>query len=287
MTTAVAETSSPTGRFRAGKIAGAGIGLRAQHYSEILGDRPPIAWLEALTDNYLGGGAPLANLLSIREHYPLTLHGVGLSLGSTDPLNKVYLSKLKALISRVEPAWVSDHLAWISADHRYVHDLLPLPYTEEALEHVSGRIRQAQDYLNQPLLIENPSSYLSFKHDTMPEWDFLAELTKNADCELLFDVNNAYVSATNRGADPQRYVDVLPSPRIREIHLAGYEEHEGYLFDTHGYRVREPVWALYRSAIDKFGRVPTLIEWDTQIPPLQILRDEADSAQAAMDQLRC
>lgn len=282
MTTAGAETSSPTGRFSASKIAGAGIGLRAQHYSEILTDTPPIAWLEALTDNYLGGGPPLANLLSVREHYPLTLHGVGLSLGSTDPLNEIYLSKLKALIDRVQPAWVSDHLAWISADHRYVHDLLPVPYTEEALEHVAGRIRQVQDYLSRRLLIENPSTYLSFKHDTIPEWEFLAELAKNADCDLLFDVNNAYVSATNRGDDPQHYLDVLPSARIREIHLAGYEEHEGYLFDTHGYRVREPVWALYRSALEKFGRVPTLIEWDTHIPSLQILRDEANSAQAAM-----
>lgn len=286
MDPAEAQTHSPAGRFTTNAIAGAGIGLRSQHYREILRDEPGIDWLEALTDNYLGGGAPLANLLLIRERYPMSLHGVGLSLGSTDALNELYLSKLKALVERVQPAWVSDHLAWICADHRYVHDLLPLPYTEEALEHITGRIQQTQEYLGQRLLIENPSSYLSFKHDTIAEWEFLAEMALKADCDLLFDVNNAYVSATNRGADPRRYLDALPSERIREIHLAGYEEHEGYLFDTHGYRVQEPVWELYRAALEKFGPVPTLIEWDTDIPPLRVLRDEAAAARTAMSRVQ-
>lgn len=269
--------------FRANEIAGAGIGLRSQHYQDILTTEPPIPWFEALTENYLGGGSPLVNLLRIRERYPLTLHGVGMSLGSTDALNQGYLKKLKALVERIEPAWVSDHLAWISAQHRYVHDLLPLPYTEEALNHVSERVQQAQDYLGRRLLIENPSSYLSFKHDEITEWEFLAALAEKADCDLLFDVNNAYVSAKNRGVDPLRYMDTLPAERVREIHLAGYEEHQGYLFDTHGYRVQPPVWTLYRATVEKFGPVPTLIEWDTNIPSLQVLQKEAGAAQAELD----
>jgi len=284
----MAATDSPNkpsaGRFHADQIAGAGIGLRSQHYADILSSEPDIPWFEALSENYLGGGSPLANLLRIRERYPLTLHGVGMSLGSTDALNEDYLRKLKALVERIEPAWVSDHLAWISAEHRYVHDLLPLPYTEEALQHVSTRVRQAQDFLGRRLLIENPSSYLSFKHDEITEWEFLAALADKADCDLLFDVNNAYVSATNRGADPTVYLEALPPQRVREIHLAGYEEQDGYLFDTHGYRVQPPVWALYRATIEKFGPVPTLIEWDTGIPSLQVLRSEAGMAQAALDQ---
>jgi len=264
-------------------IAGAGIGLRSQHYHDILTTEPDIPWFEALTENYLGGGSPLANLQRIRERYPLTLHGVGMSLGSTDALNEIYLKKLKSLVERIEPAWVSDHLAWISAENRYVHDLLPLPYTEEALQHVSARVRQAQDFLGRRLLIENPSSYLSFKHDEMTEWEFLTALADQADCDLLFDVNNAYVSATNRGTDPIVYIEMLPTERVREIHLAGYEEHYGYLFDTHGYSVQPPVWELYRASIGKFGPVPTLIEWDTDIPSLQVLKNEAATAQAEME----
>lgn len=283
MTATESTSEASAGRFSDGDIAGAGIGLRSQHYTDILSSEPAIPWFEALTENYLGGGAPLANLERVRERYPLTLHGVGMSLGSTDPLNEIYLAKLKALAERIEPAWVSDHLAWISTDKRYVHDLLPLPYTEEALQHVSLRIRQAQDFLGRRLLIENPSSYLSFRHDEITEWEFLVALIETADCELLFDVNNAYVCAMNRGIDPMIYVDSLPAERIREIHLAGHEEHDGYLFDTHGYRVQEPVWALYRAAIEKFGPIPTLIEWDTDIPSLQTLCEEAAKAQAELD----
>ena len=273
----------PAQRFGSNAIAGAGIGLRSRHYEDILTTAPEIPWFEALTENYLGGGSPLANLQSIRERYPLTLHGVGMSIGSSDALNELYLTKLKALVKRVEPAWVSDHLAWISAEHRYVHDLLPLPYTEESLQHVAERIQRAQDFLGRRLLIENPSSYLSFRHDEITEWEFLGALTDIADCELLFDVNNAYVCATNRGIDPLYYIDSLPAGRVREIHLAGYEEHHGYLFDTHGYRVQPPVWALFRAAVKKFGPVPTLIEWDTDIPGLDVLLGEASKAQAVLD----
>lgn len=279
-------TASSAGRFHPGSIAGAGIGLRSQHYRDILTTQPEIPWFEALTENYLGGGSPLANLERIRERYPMTLHGLGMSLGSTDPLNEIYLSKLKALADRIEPAWVSDHLAWISTEQQYVHDLLPLPYTEEALQHVSARIQQAQDFLGRRLLIENPSSYLSFKHDEITEWEFLGELARQADCDLLFDVNNAYVCAMNRGIDPLHYLDSLPADRIREIHLAGYEEHDGYLFDTHGYRVREPVWALYRATLEKFGPIPTLIEWDTDIPSFRVLETEAKTAQAQLDRAK-
>jgi uncharacterized protein (UPF0276 family) len=279
------KTGPTAGALCAADIAGAGIGLRSQHYQDILTTRPQIPWFEALTENYLGGGSPLANLLQIRERYPLTLHGVGMSLGSTDALNEDYLTKLKTLVERIEPAWVSDHLAWISADHRYVHDLLPLPYTEEALQHVSARVQQAQDFLGRRLLIENPSSYLSFKHDEITEWEFLAALAEEADCDLLFDVNNAYVSAKNRGADPIVYIEALPAQRVQEIHLAGYEEHDGYLFDTHGYQVQPPVWTLYRATIEKFGPVPTLIEWDTDIPSLEVLCSEAATAQAELEQV--
>jgi uncharacterized protein (UPF0276 family) len=277
-----AETGPAAQPYCTNEIAGAGIGLRSQHYQDILTSEPRIPWFEALSENYLGGGSPLANLQRIRERYPLTLHGVGMSLGSTDALNEDYLEKLKTLVERIEPAWVSDHLAWISSGHRYVHDLLPLPYTEEALQHVSERVQQAQDFLGRRLLIENPSSYLSFTHDEIPEWEFLAALADKADCDLLFDVNNAYVSANNRGTDPMMYIDTLPQERIREIHLAGYEEHAGYLFDTHGYQVQPPVWALYRATVEKFGPVPTLIEWDTNIPSLQVLQNEASRAQAEL-----
>lgn len=273
----------PAQQFPANAIAGAGIGLRSRHYKDILTTAPKIPWFEALTENYLGGGSPLANLQSIRERYPLTLHGVGMSIGSSDALNEIYLTKLKALAQRIEPAWVSDHLAWISAEHRYVHDLLPLPYTEESLQHVAERIQRAQDFLGHRLLIENPSSYLSFRHDEITEWEFLGALTDIADCELLFDVNNAYVCATNRGIDPLHYIDSLPAGRVREIHLAGYEEHDGYLFDTHGYRVQPPVWELFRATVKKFGPVPTLIEWDTDIPGLDVLLGEASKAQAVLD----
>jgi uncharacterized protein (UPF0276 family) len=278
------QTGSAATAVCANDIAGAGIGLRSQHYQDILTTGPQIPWFEALTENYLGGGSPLANLQRIRERYPLTLHGVGMSLGSADALNEAYLTKLRRLVDRIEPAWVSDHLAWISAEHRYLHDLLPLPYTEEALQHVSLRVQQAQDFLGRRLLIENPSSYLSFKHDEITEWEFLAALADKADCNLLFDVNNAYVSAMNRCADPVAYIDALPAERVREIHLAGYEEHDGYLFDTHGYHVQPPVWALYRATIKKFGPVPTLIEWDTDIPALQVLCAEAARAQAELEQ---
>jgi uncharacterized protein (UPF0276 family) len=267
-------------------IAGAGIGLRSQHYQEILQSKPPIPWFEVLTENYFGdGGQPLHYLEQVRLNYPVTLHGVGMSLGSADPLDSDYLHRLKALIKRIEPAWVSDHLAWISVGQRYVHDLLPLPYTQEALNNVVERVNQVQDFLGLQLMVENPSSYMGYNECDMSEWEFLQELVERTDCNILFDVNNVYVSGTNHGFDPVEYLHALPKGRVKEIHLAGYEEQDNFLFDTHGYRVHPPVWALYEKAIRHLGSVPTLIEWDNNIPKLSVLIDEANKAQSVLDDL--
>jgi uncharacterized protein (UPF0276 family) len=264
-------------------IEGAGLGLRSKHYQEILrGTRVP--WFEALTENYFGaGGLPLHFLERIRADYPVTLHGVGLSLGSTDPLNSDYLNRLKSLIERIEPAYVSDHLAWISSGGRYVHDLLPLPYTREALDHCIERVIQIQDFLGRALMIENPSSYMAYTASEMTEWAFLQGLVAGTGCYLLFDVNNVYVSSRNHGFNPIEYLHALPEGHVKEIHLAGYEEQNDFLFDTHGYRVHPPVWDLYQAAIQHLGPVPTLIEWDNDIPDFAILLDEANKAQRVLD----
>lgn len=262
------------------EIQGVGLGLRSSHYAEILSRSPAIPWFEALSDNYLGGGLPLHQLTRIRERYPITLHGVGLSLGSVDPLNQVYLERLKALVDRVQPTFVSDHLAWVSQGGRYLHDLAPLPYTEEALVHVAERIQRVQDVLGRQLLIENLSPYVRFAGGDHLEWEFLRELARRADCFLLLDVNNVYVNAFNHGFDPLAYLDALPAERVKEIHLAGYEEEDSFLFDTHGRAVQDGVWALYRQALRRFPRVPALIEWDTDIPSLAVLMAEAAKAEA-------
>lgn len=267
-------------------IAGAGIGLRSKHYPDIINKKPDIKWFEVLSENYFGdGGLPLHHLRQIREHYPITLHGVGMSLGSADPLNLDYMAKLKKLADEFQPTYISDHLAWNSIDGRHLHELLPLPYTEESLAHFAERLDQAQDYLNRRILIENPSSYLTFSDSDIPEWEFIKQLAKMTDCGLLLDINNLFVSARNHRFDPLTYLRALPGDRIKEIHLAGYEEQEHFLFDTHGYRVKPPVWALYQFAIERFGPVPTLIEWDTDIPTLDTLMDEAAKADAIMDKV--
>lgn len=259
-------------------IQGVGIGLRSQHYSHILTHQPAIPWLEALSDNYLGGGLPLYHLEQIRAQYPITLHGVSLSLGSADPLNRDYLTQLKQLADRIEPVHVSDHLAWVSVNGHYFNDLAPLPYTESVLNYVAERILQVQDFLGRRILIENLSPYLQFRHNSLTEWQFLADLLVEADCHLLLDINNVYVNATNHGFDPLDYLDVLPVDRIKEIHLAGYEEQDHFLFDTHGYPVQPGVWKLYQQALQRFGPVPTLIEWDTDIPSFDVLMAEAQQA---------
>ncbi len=264
----------------ASDIQGVGIGLRSPHYADILSGWPALPWFEALSDNYLGGGLPLHHLTRIRERYPITLHGVGLSLGSVDPLNQAYLQRLKALVDRVEPSFVSDHLAWVSTGGRYFHDLAPLPYTEESLEHVAERIQRVQDVLGRQILIENLSPYVRFAGGEYLEWEFLGELARRADCFLLLDVNNVYVNAFNHGFDPVAYLDALPADRVKELHLAGYEQEGHFLFDTHGRPVQDGVWALYRHALQRFAEVPALIEWDTDIPSLAVLMAEATKAEA-------
>jgi len=272
--------------FCPAEISGVGLGLRSQHYQDILRTRPSIPWFEVLSENYMSTGGPaLHHLEQVRQHYPITLHGVGMSLGSTDELDFDYLDKLKNLIQRFEPAWVSDHLAWISTGQHYLHDLLPVPYTSAALEHIAQKIMRAQEYLGRRLLIENPSSYLCFREDEMSEWEFIAALAERADCHLLLDVNNLYVSATNQGADASEWLRLIPSGRVREIHLAGYEDKVDYLFDTHGHPVHPPVWELYAETIRAIGPRPTLIEWDTDIPSFERLMQEARTAEQTLARL--
>lgn len=259
-----------------------GIGLRAPHYQELLAQRPAVGFLEVHSENYFGaGGAPLHYLEALRAHFPISLHGVGLSLGSADPLNREHLRQLRQLIRRFEPALVSEHLSWGSIDGAYLNDLLPLPYTEEALAHFSMRVAAAQDALGRELLIENPSSYLQYTDSTIPEWEFLAAVARRTGCGLLLDVNNVYVSSVNHGFDARAYIDALPAAAIREIHLAGYSVNrypEGdILIDSHNAPVWESVWDLYEYAVRRLGARPTLIEWDTDLPPLRVLVEQADT----------
>ena len=264
-------------------LHGVGLGLRSQHYAPILSTTPAIPWFEALSDNYLGGGLPLWHLTAIRERYPLTLHGVGLSIGSADALNWAYLHRLKALADRIEPVYVSDHLAWVSSGGHYFNDLAPLPYTDSVLTYVADRIQQVQEFLGRRILIENLSPYLQFAGNDLSEWQFLAALAEKADCDLLLDVNNMYVNAMNHGFDPMEYLAAISIDRVKEIHLAGYEQQGSFLFDTHGKPVQPGVWALYERALERFGPVPTLIEWDTDIPSFDVLQAEAHKA----EQCRC
>ena len=261
-----------------------GIGLRTPHYRELLDTLPPIGWFEVHSENYFGdGGQPLYFLERFRSHYPLSLHGVGLSLGSTDALNAIHLKKLNSLVDRFEPGLVSDHLCWSSVGGQFLNDLLPLPYTEEALNHVVTRIGEAQDYLRRQILVENVSSYLQYKHSTISEWEFLAEVSRRAGCGILLDVNNIYVSAENHRFDPLTYIDAIPAAAVQEIHLAGFDSNGDCLIDTHGKPVFDAVWPLYAHAIERLGATPTLIEWDTDIPALDVLLAEAWKARAILE----
>ncbi len=269
--------------------ARAGIGLRAGHYRDLIARRPALGWIEVHSENYFGGGPPLHYLEQARARYPLSLHGVGLSLGSTDALNRDHLAQLKALIARFQPGLVSEHLSWSSVGGHHLNDLLPLPYTEEALAHLVARIRQTQDFLGREILIENPSSYLQYRHSTIPEAEFMAAVARESGCGILLDVNNVYVSAVNHGFDPVAYLAAIPAARVREIHLAGhrvnrYPEGE-ILIDTHDARVCDAVWSLFRESLCHVGRVPVLIEWDTDLPPLDVLLDEARCADALLEQV--
>lgn len=258
---------------------GHGVGLRTQHFPRLWDGTAHVDWFEAISENFMiRGGRPLAALEKARAVAPLVLHGVSLSLGSTDPLNETYLRDLQTLISRFEPAWVSDHLCWGSIGGHYAHDLLPLPYTEEALAHVVRRIQDIQDRLSRQILIENVSSYLTFGHSAIPEWEFLAEIAERADCGILLDVNNIYVSGMNHHFDPEVYIKGVPGDRVGQIHLAGHSDKGTYLFDTHDGPVIPPVWDLYRLAVRHCGRVSTLIEWDDHIPEFDVLCAEAEHA---------
>jgi uncharacterized protein len=258
---------------------GHGVGLRTQHFPYVWDGTARVDWFEVISENFmLRGGRPLAVLEKARTLAPLVLHGVSLSLGSTDPLNEAYLSDLRALAERFQPAWISDHLCWGSVGGHYAHDLLPLPYTDEALAHVVERVQQVQDRLGRQILIENVSSYLTYTHSVMSEWEFLAQVAQRADCGILLDVNNVYVSATNHGFDAHEYLNGLPVDRICQMHLAGHSTYETYLLDTHDGPVIAPVWELYRFAVRRFGRVSTLIEWDDKIPEFHELCAEAERA---------
>ena len=266
-------------------ICGAGVGLRACHYQAILQHKPSIPWFEALTDNYLiGGGAALHYLRAIRQHYPMTLHGVGLSLGASDPLNHAYLTKLKALIADIQPAFVSDHLCWTGTQQQYLHELLPLPYSKEALEHVVSRIDQVQNILGRTILIENVSSYFEFKHNEMLESEFINEVSQQSGCSILLDINNIYVNAYNHGYDARQYLQHINPETVKQFHLAGYADNKRFLFDSHGSPIHQPVWELYQAALQRFGAVPTLIEWDDNIPALAVLQQEAQKAETLMQQ---
>jgi uncharacterized protein (UPF0276 family) len=261
---------------------GHGIGLRPPHFPRLGDGAVHIDWFEAISENYMiGGGRPLVALEQARALAPVILHGVSLSIGSTDPLDDAYLGALERLIERIEPAWISDHLCWSSVGGHHAHDLLPLPYTEEALAHVVGRLVAVQDRLARRILVENVSSYLTYTHSTLPEWEFLAAMAEGADCGLLLDVNNVYVSALNHGFSPDDYLAGLPVDRVGQIHLAGHTDMGTHLLDTHDGPVIEPVWRLYQEAVRRFGRVSTLVEWDDHIPALEVVCAEAERARAA------
>ena len=260
---------------------GYGVGLRTPHYGHVLGTRPAVDWFEVISENFMvAGGRPLDVLQQVRADYPIVLHGVSLSIGSVDPVRTDYLARLRALAERIEPAWISDHVCWTGVGGHNLHDLLPLPYTEEALAHVVERVRRVQDALGRRIALENVSSYLSFCDSALSEWEFLAALAERADCAILLDVNNVFVSAFNHGFDARRYLDGVPVERVVQFHLAGHSDHGAYLLDTHDHPVRDEVWQLYATAVRRFGAVSTLVEWDDEIPAFERLHAEARRAAA-------
>ncbi|HUD25205.1 MAG TPA: DUF692 domain-containing protein [Burkholderiaceae bacterium] len=265
----------------AARSLGFGLGLRAPHYSAIVETRPPLDWLEILSENYMvPGGRPLDWLDRIRAEYPVAMHGVSLSIGSTDALDDEHLDALKQLQQRVHPAWISDHLCWTGVGGVNLHDLLPLPYSETALTHVVERVGRVQDRLGCRILLENVSSYAGYECSQLSEWDFLAEVAQRADCLILLDVNNVYVNSVNHDFDPLAYLDAIPAARVQQIHLAGHERRGRLIVDTHDAAIVEPVWQLYEHARRRFGDVATMIERDSNIPPLAELLAELDQARA-------
>lgn len=256
---------------------GFGLGLRSEHYSEILDGDPPIDWFEVVSENFMvPGGRPLQILDQIKERYPVVMHGVSLSIASTQPLDMEYLDKLKRLARHVQPKWVSDHLCWTGVHGVNLHDLLPFPYTKEALDHIVERVNKVQDYLDHPLALENVSSYVSFKQSELSEWDFISELTKRTGCWLLLDVNNVFVSSFNHGFDALEFINGIPEDRVVQFHMAGHSDYETYIVDTHDAPVRDEVWELYKACQKRFGPVSTIIERDDNIPPLVDLLPEVE-----------
>jgi uncharacterized protein (UPF0276 family) len=267
---------------------GVGVGLRTVHYADVL-DRGPrdelgVDWFEILSENYMvPGGRPLRILSEVREFAPLAMHGVSLNIGSTDPLDTRYLADLARLADRTRPSWISDHLCWTGVGGHNLHDLLPLPYTEEAVQHVATRVRQVQDQLERRIALENVSSYLTYVRDGMSEWEFLLAVAETADCGILLDVNNVYVSAHNHAFDAHRYIDSIPRDRVYQIHLAGHSESGPMLIDTHDHPVPDGVWLLFERTIERLGPISTLIEWDDAIPTYDTLIDEASKARRILD----
>lgn len=266
---------------------GFGLGLRTDHFLAVLEQRPAIDWFEVISENFMvAGGKPKYFLHAIREHYPMVMHGVSLSIGSSDPLDLDYLKGLKQLAREIEPPWCSDHLCWTSIGGVNSHDLLPLPYTEEAIEHVAARAAQVQEMIDRPLLLENVSSYLTYQDSTLTEWEFLMAVVERADCRILLDVNNIYVSSRNHGFDPLEYLNAIDPARVQQIHLAGHSDFGDHVIDTHDHDICDPVWALYAEALRRFGPVSTMIERDDHIPPLAELVTELGQArQIAVDTL--
>jgi len=255
---------------------GVGVGLRTVHYGHVLEQRPAIDWFEIISENYLEtSGRPIEFLNAIAEHYPIVMHGVSLSIGSTDPLDREYLRELKALRDRVKARWVSDHLCWTGVAGRNSHDLLPMPYTEEALAHVVSRVKEVQDFLGAPLALENPSTYAELSGASMREWEFLGRLAELSDCAILLDVNNVYVSAHNHGFDPLVYLESIPFDRVVQLHVAGHTDHGTHIIDSHVGPVADPVWELLALAHRRANGVPILLEWDAEIPAFEVVHGEA------------
>ena len=268
-----------------GAADGCGLGLRREHYETVLRDRPSVPWFEVISENFMGeGGRPLHVLESVREHYPVALHGVSLSVGSVDAPRLDHLVRLKRLVERIEPTIVSDHLCWTGLGGHNSHDLLPMPFTEEAVTVAATNIRRVQDALGRRILVENISTYLQFEASTLREWEFLAAVAEEADCGILLDVNNVYVNARNHRLDPEAFLAGIPVERVAQFHLAGHEDHGDYVIDTHDHPVHDEVWALYERAVDRFGPQPTLIERDAHVPELPVLLDEARRAQQVMEE---
>ena len=267
-------------------MLGCGVGLRSEHYPFILAEQPKVDWFEAISENFMdSGGRPLHVLEEVRRRCPVALHGVSLSVGSADPLDKRYLQKLKTLVDRIQPAIVSDHLCWTGVEGENLHDLLPLPFTQEAVRHVAGRARQVQEFLGRRILLENVSSYVTYRHSALPEWEFLAAVARESGCGILLDLNNLYVNSVNHGFDPMEYLRSIPGEFVGQFHLAGHTRMDGFLFDTHSRPVIEPVWNLYQEALKRWGPVATLIEWDEDIPPFEYLAEEAAQARVILDSL--